>query len=178
MSTRSPACDVGFTAPADRMLPWAWTSITTPSGCAGPATEDREPAATRGYGRDHEVSTETAGTLLGSADPTFHGDADRWNPEQLLLSALAQCHLLSYLHVAVRNGIIVTTYRDDAVGTMRLNRDGSGEFVSVTLRPYVTITDRAQIALANRLHHDAGQVCFIARSVNFPVLHEPVAVAG
>jgi len=131
----------------------------------------------RDYGRDHEVIAAGLPTLLGSADPTFHGDRDRWNPEQLLLTALAQCHMLSYLHVAVLNGITVLSYRDTATGTMVLNRDGSGQFTGATLKPQLVITDPAQLELATKLHHDASQKCFIARSVNFPVLHEPTVTA-
>jgi organic hydroperoxide reductase OsmC/OhrA len=130
----------------------------------------------RGYSREHEVTAEGPPMLAGSADSTFHGDADRWNPEQLLLAALAQCHMLSYLHMAVKNGVTVTAYEDAAEGTMRLNPDGSGEFVSAILRPRVRITDATQKHLAQSIHADAAAACFIARSVNFPVDHEPVVV--
>ena len=82
--------------------------------------------------------------------------------------------MLSYLHVAVKNGVVVTGYRDDSEGSMRLNRDGSGEFTSVTLHPRVELADESQRALADLLHGDANAVCFIARSVNFPVHHAPV----
>lgn len=132
----------------------------------------------RGYSRDHNVLIPGLPVLKGSADATFHGDRERYNPEQLLLAALAQCHMLSYLHVAVRHGVVVTEYRDEASGLLRLNRDGSGQFERVTLRPRVTLADGGQAELAARLHHEANQVCFIARSVNFPVNHEPVTVAG
>lgn len=131
----------------------------------------------RGYSRDHDVLIPGLPILKGSADPTFHGDRERYNPEQLLLAALAQCHMLSYLHVAVKHGVVVTDYRDEATGLMRLNRDGSGQFESVTLHPVVTLADPDQADLAQRLHHDANQVCFIARSVNFPVQHQP-RIAG
>ncbi len=77
--------------------------------------------------------------LHGSADPTFHGDRQRYNPEQLLLAALSQCHMLSFLHVAVKHGVVVTAYEDRAEGLMRTNRDGSGQFESVTLKPRVTV---------------------------------------
>ncbi|CAM3214367.1 OsmC-like protein [Arthrobacter ulcerisalmonis] len=127
----------------------------------------------RGYSRDHDVLIPGLPILKGSADPTFHGDRERYNPEQLLLAALAQCHMLSYLHVAVKHGVVVTDYRDEATGLMQLNRDGSGQFESVTLHPVVTLADPDQADLAQRLHHDANQVCFIARSVNFPVQHQP-----
>src|ERR671921_109468 len=80
----------------------------------------------RGYSRDHDVVIPGLPVLKGSADPTFHGDRERYNPEQLLLAALAQCHLLSYLHVAVKQGVVVTGYVDRATGSMRTEPDGSG----------------------------------------------------
>ena len=129
----------------------------------------------RAYGRDHVVSAAGLPDLPGTADPTFHGDRDRWNPEQLLLAALSQCHMLSYLHVAVKHGVVVTGYSDAAEGTMRLNRDGSGEFTQAVLHPRVELADESQRALADSLHQQAHDVCFIARSVNFPVRHSPVA---
>ncbi|MGG5171461.1 OsmC family protein [Pseudarthrobacter sp. J1738] len=127
----------------------------------------------RDYGRDHDIEFAGLPTLKGSADPTFRGDPHRYNPEQLLLAALAQCHMLSYLHVAAQNGVVVTAYSDRAEGVMRLNRDGSGEFTSVTLHPQVSVADPAHAEIAQSLHTRANQLCFIARSVNFPVHHEP-----
>lgn len=127
----------------------------------------------RGYGRDHEVTSPGVPTLLGSAHRTFHGDADRWNPELFLVAALSECHMLSYLHVAVKHGVTVTGYEDAATGTMRLNPDGSGEFTEVVLRPRVSLADPRQADLARSLHDQAHAVCFIARSVAFPVRHLP-----
>ena len=139
-------------------------------------------ASYRGYGRDHVIRAAGLPDLPGTADPTFHGDRDRWNPEQLLLAALSQCHMLSYLHVAVRNGIRVLAYEDSPEGTLRLNRDGSGEFTGVVLRPRVTLDpataeDRKALA-GGPMHKDANRLCFIARSVNFPVEHQPQTVSG
>ena len=133
----------------------------------------------RGYSRDHDVEIPGLPVLRGSADPTFHGDRQRYNPEQLLLAALSQCHMLSFLHVAVKHGVVVTAYEDRAEGLMRTNRDGSGQFESVTLKPTVTVAAPAAPDLLEELHAEANKVCFIARSVNFPVLHEPrAAVEG
>lgn len=133
----------------------------------------------RSYTRDHDVEIPGLPVLKGSSDPTFHGDRSRYNPEQLLLTALSQCHMLSFLHVAVKHGVVVTDYVDHAEGMMRLNRDGSGQFENVTLKPQVTVADPEHVSLVDELHHEANQVCFIARSVNFPVLHEPsTAVAA
>jgi organic hydroperoxide reductase OsmC/OhrA len=132
----------------------------------------------RSYGREHLVSAVGKADIAGSADRTFHGDTDRWNPEEMLLAALSQCHLLSYLHVAASHGVIVTSYTDAATGVMEQTANGGGHFISATLRPVVTIdggaNPEAQRERAETLHAEAGEKCFIAASVNFPVLHEPV----
>ncbi|MEY9953548.1 OsmC family protein [Leifsonia sp. EB34] len=127
----------------------------------------------KAYGRDHTVSTEGKHPIEGSADRAFFGDTDRWNPEELLLAALSQCHMLSYLAEAARAGVVVVGYTDAATGVMEQTNDGGGHFTSATLRPKVTIADPAQAELAASLHAPASQKCFIAASVNFPVGHEP-----
>lgn len=132
----------------------------------------------REYGRDHTVNAVGVPTLLGSADRTFHGDRDRWNPELLLVTALSQCHMLAFLHVAVNHAVVVTSYQDSATGIMVLNPDGSGQFIEVTLNPHISVADPAMEQLALELHGEASQKCFIARSVNFPVHHQPKIITG
>lgn len=127
----------------------------------------------RDYDRDVLLRAAGKPDLLGSADPTFRGDATRWNPEELLLAALAQCHLLSYLHSAVTHGIVVVAYEDSPVGTMEQVGQG-GRFTSVTLRPRVTVAEASQVEAAQAIHAEAGANCFIAASVCFPVRHEAV----
>ncbi|WP_298228842.1 OsmC family protein [Gryllotalpicola sp.] len=134
-------------------------------------------SAYRAYGRDHTVRAVGKDDILGSADPAFFGAASRWNPEEMLLAALAQCHLLSYLHVAVLRGVRVVGYTDDALGTMALDENGGGRFTEAVLRPRVVVADAAMIETAIAIHHEAHEKCFIASSVNFPVRTEPVAVA-
>lgn len=127
----------------------------------------------RAYGREHTIRAEgKLHDVAGSSDRAFHGDRERWNPEELLLAALSQCHLLSYLHVASRRGIVVTEYTDDAVGEMRQTANGGGHFTEVTLRPVVTIA-AGTVDDALDAHREAAAKCFIAASVNFPVRHEP-----
>lgn len=135
---------------------------------------NRGPGTTgyREYGRELLIHAEHKPPLAGSADPTFRGDRDRWNPEELLVAALAQCHMLSYLHMAVRAGVVVTDYRDAAVGTMKQQGLG-GEFTEVILRPQVVVAEESMVEAARSAHADAFENCFIARSVNFPVRHEP-----
>ena len=124
------------------------------------------------FSRAVELRSEGKHAIQASAAKPFHGDADRWNPEEELLAALAQCHLLSYLHVATAAGVIVESYTDAATGTLQTNSDGSGAIVEVVLNPIVTIS-AGDPATALALHADANRLCFIANSVNFPVRHEP-----
>lgn len=132
----------------------------------------------KAYGREHLVRSGSKPPIEGSADRVFHGNAERWNPEELLVTALSQCHLLSYLHVAMSHGVIVTAYTDSATGIMEQSEDGGGRFRSVTLRPRVTIADPVLAELALRLHSEASSKCFIANSVNFPVEHHPQILTG
>lgn len=126
----------------------------------------------KSYGRELVLRAAGKHEIAGSADLPFRGDADRWNPEEMLLGALSQCHLLSYLYVAALNGIIVTAYTDAATGVLEQTNDGGGHFTSATLHPVVTIAG-GDAALALELHAEANRLCFIASSVNFPVHHEP-----
>ena len=127
----------------------------------------------KAYGREGLVTADGKPVLECSADRAFRGDADRWNPEDLLVAALSQCHMLSYLHAAVRHGVVITAYRDEAIGVMVQTPDGGGRFRSVTLHPVVEVADPASADLAQSLHAEASAQCFIAASVNFPVEHEP-----
>ncbi len=151
-----------------------YTTVVTWTGNRGTGT-----TGYRDYDRDHDVVADGRAVILGSSDPMFRGDPTRWNPELLLVASLSQCHMLWYLHVAASAGVVVTEYVDDAVGTMAQERGGQGQFTEVTLRPRVTVTSADAVELAQRLHERANELCFIARSVNFPVRHEPtVAVAA
>lgn len=125
------------------------------------------------YGRDHVVSAAGKPDLPGSSDAAFRGDPARWNPEELLVAALSQCHLLAYLHECVKAGVTVTAYTDAASGTMETDAEGGGHFTEVTLLPVVTVADERMVERAQALHDEAHHHCFIAASVNFPVTHRP-----
>jgi len=132
----------------------------------------------REFSRDHEVTGPGKPVLPGSSDPAFRGDPSRYNPEELLVAALSQCHMLWFLHLASANGVLVTGYTDHPEGTMAEGRGGGGEFTDVLLRPEVTVATPGMLAGAEGLHEQAHALCFIARSVNFPVHHEPSTAAA
>lgn len=130
----------------------------------------------RSYDRNYVISIDHKADLSGSSDSAFLGDKTQHNPEDLLVSSLSSCHMLWYLHLCSQNDIIVMDYKDNAVGTMIEEPNGSGRFTEVTLNPVVTITNKADIDKANALHEQANKMCFIANSCNFPVKHQPHCV--
>ncbi len=132
-------------------------------------------AGYRAYERRHEITAPELPkpAIPGSSDPAFRGDRARWNPEELLVAALSACHKLWYLHLCADAGIVVTRYVDRAEGVMAEEPDGGGQFRGVVLRPTVTVAAGSDVTRARALHARAHALCFIARSVNFPVAHEP-----
>jgi len=133
-------------------------------------------SAYSGYSRDHEIRLADKPAIEGSSDPAFRGDASRWNPEELLVASLAQCHMLTFLHLAADSGVCVTDYTDTPIGTMVEAPEGGGHFESVVLRPSVRIGPDSDERPVAELHERAHRLCFLASSVNFPVTHEAVTI--
>lgn len=146
-----------------------YTLTTQWTGNTGTGT-----SAYRAYERAHEIQKEGKPEIFLSSDPSFRGDATRYNPEELLLASLSSCHMLWYLHLCSEAGVVVVDYIDNASGIMKETEDGGGYFTEVTLYPEVTVSDISMIDMATALHQKAHSFCFIARSVNFPVRHQAV----
>ena len=127
----------------------------------------------KSYRRDHVYSAPGKPDLPGSSDPHFRGDTARYNPEELLVAALSSCHMLWYLHLCAVNSVNVVSYEDNATGVMQENPDGSGQFLGVDLYPKVTIARGSDAQKAADFHDQVHHLCFIARSVNFPIHAHP-----
>ncbi|HEY3694375.1 OsmC family protein [Phenylobacterium sp.] len=130
------------------------------------------------YSRAHTVAFDSGLSVPGSASP--HVVPGPWSveaavdPEEMLVAALAACHMLSFLHVAREAGFVVTAYRDEAEGAMEKTADGRWWVARVALRPAVDYAGPAPgAAAAAALHHAAHQTCFIANSVRTEVIVEP-----
>ena len=132
----------------------------------------------RDYDRSVTLSVHGKPALDASSDRPFRGDPSKWNPEDMLLAALSECHLLSYLHACVHAGVVVVSYTDDATGRMTEDGRGGGAFAEVVLRPRVEVAAAAMVAAAETAHAQAHEWCFIANSVNFPVRHDAVVTVA
>jgi organic hydroperoxide reductase OsmC/OhrA len=126
----------------------------------------------RGYDRTWDIATPGKPVVHCSNDPLLGGNPALANPEDLLLSSLAACHMLWYLHYASEAGISVLSYRDDPVGVGETSPGGAGRFLRATLKPHIMVEAGTDLALADAIHAKIHAVCFIARSVNFPVTYE------
>lgn len=127
-----------------------------------------------GYGRAFQARIDGKPVIEGSADAAFRGDPARHNPEDLLLVAVASCHMLSFLALCARRRVDVVAYADEAEGTMTTQADSAGRFTGVLLHPRVRLADATQEPLALELHEQAHRLCFIANSCNFPIELRPV----
>ncbi len=135
-------------------------------------------ASYTGYGRQYRVMVPGKPDLPGTADPAFRGEAGKHNPEDLFLASISACHMLFYLSLCARQGVRVLAYEDEVQGTMTINADGGGKFGEITLHPRVTIAGDEHVALAERLHHKAHDLCFIANSCSVPIRHVATVKAG
>ncbi|TCV19909.1 organic hydroperoxide reductase OsmC/OhrA [Sphingobacterium alimentarium] len=107
-----------------------------------------------------------------SAAKAFKGDPTLYNPEDLLLSSLASCHMMSYLYVCAQHQIELVSYTDQAKAILETYADGSGKIIEVILEPTVIVKDNSTIEKAIALHEKAHELCFIANSCNFPVRYD------
>ncbi len=123
------------------------------------------------YNRGHRVLIEGKPVLNATADAAFRGDASVHNPEDLFLTAISSCHMLSYLALCAKHRINVLSYEDRATGIMREDGKGGGRFEEVTLHPVVTIANAEQIERAEKLHERAHELCVIANSCSVPIHH-------
>ena len=128
----------------------------------------------RNYDRSHTVTVEGKPELFLTTDNPAVGDKSKLNPEDLLVSAISSCHMLSYLYVCALEGIVITAYTDNAMAIMIETTNGGGSFKEVTLNPIFYVADESMVEKAIALHHKAHEVCYIANSVNFEVKCNPI----
>lgn len=127
----------------------------------------------RAYDRAYQIEASGKPIIFGSSDPAFRGDKNKYNPEELLVAAISSCHLLWYLHLCADAGVVVIDYSDRPLGKMSETQNGGGKFTEVILKPQVTIATESSKDRATQLHHKAHEFCFIANSVNFPIICQP-----
>ena len=72
----------------------------------------------RTYDRSHTVSIQGKPELFVTTNNAVVGDKSKLNHEDLLVSAISSCNMLSYLYIFAMEGIVITSYTDQATGIM------------------------------------------------------------
>lgn len=127
------------------------------------------------YNTRHEWTFDGGVTVPASSAPALRGEPDCVDPEEAFVAALSSCHMLSFLYCASRAGVVVDSYEDVAEGILTKAEDRLPWMSKVTLRPRVRLADAAQADKLDKLHREAHEMCFIARSVKTDVVVEATA---
>ena len=131
------------------------------------------------YSRAHvwrfDGGAEVPGSPSPSVVPAPYSDPAGVDPEEAFVASLSSCHMLTYLWLAGKKGLVVDSYDDDAEGVMGKNAEGRIAVTKVTLRPRVTYAGQApDRATEEHLHHEAHEQCFVANSVRTEIVTELV----
>jgi organic hydroperoxide reductase OsmC/OhrA len=130
-----------------------------------------EPFTDLKFSRGHAWSFDGGVTVPASSSPLSvrlpFSRADAVDPEEALVAALSSCHMLTFLYFAAKQGFVVDSYDDAAVGVMTKNDRGKLFVSKCTLRPRIAFSGPKQPSAAElaQLHHHAHEECYIANSV-------------
>lgn len=127
------------------------------------------------YNRNGSVTNPGKHALAVSSAPEYAGDAARWNPEDLLGSALATCHMLTFLALCAKAKVEVVGYEDHAEALLD-TVDKVTRITRVHLRPTIRVTRGTGMAKVVELFEKAHKYCFVANSVTCEVVMEPRVV--
>lgn len=128
------------------------------------------------YSRAHDWTFDGGAVVRGSSAPPVPGsDPAAVDPEEAVVAATSSCHMLFFLAFAAKAGLVVDSYRDEAVAVMGRDDRGRTSLVAVTLRPHVAFSGASPDATTlHDLHHRAHEACYIANSLRAEVRVEPV----
>jgi organic hydroperoxide reductase OsmC/OhrA len=123
------------------------------------------------YSREHAWTFDGGAIVMASGSPSIipapWANPAHVDPEEAFVAALSSCHMLTFVHVAFKAGLVVEHYRDEAVGVMTKNAQGKPWISRVTLSPKIRWGEPRMPSAEelDRLHHEAHAGCFIANSV-------------
>ncbi|MES2973656.1 MAG: OsmC family protein [Pseudomonadota bacterium] len=129
-----------------------------------------------GYSRAHTLVFDGGAVVPGSSSPSVvrlpYSDPAGVDPEEMFVASLSSCHMLWFLDLAARDGLVVESYLDTAEGEMKTREDGRLWVARVTLQPEVVLAASTPAAAGQleRLHHRAHEECFLANSVKTEVV--------
>jgi organic hydroperoxide reductase OsmC/OhrA len=130
------------------------------------------------YSRRHEWSFDGGVTITASSSPSSvplpYSAAEAVDPEEALVASASSCHMLTFLYLAAKRGLVVESYVDEAFGLLEKNSQGQLAITRITLRPRIEFSAERSPSAEDleSLHHSAHEQCFIANSLKSEVVVE------
>ncbi len=128
------------------------------------------------YSREHTWAFDGGIVVKASSSPSVvavpYSNPNCVDPEEAFVASVSSCHMLTYLYLAFRDGFLVDTYVDEAVGIMTKNEKGVPWVSAITLKPKISYSGEKLPTPADedRLHHLSHEQCFIANSIKTNVV--------
>jgi len=124
-----------------------------------------------------EMSSGPRPVIPGGPPAQFDGtDETRWSPEHLILAALSQCLMLTWVSLNKRAQIPLKSWEGKGESVLEKTKEGlvfTSFKLSVTLK-----TDAARVDEARRLLDTAKKYCIVANSLKTPSTLEAVVEAA
>lgn len=133
------------------------------------------------YNREHKITFENGLAIDGSPSgrivPVPYSNPNFLDPEQTFVASLSTCHMLFFLDLCSRDGIIVDSYTDDAIGVLKRTGRNKMAMTKVTLRPKGAYSgdNIPTMEQLEDIHHRAHELCYIANSVSSEIIAEIIS---
>lgn len=122
-----------------------------------------------------EISAGARPKIGGGSPPEFDGaDLTRWSPEHLILAALSQCLLLTWIALNKRAAIELKGWQSTGSSTLDKTKEG---LVFTEFRLKVTLTvPAARAEEARKLVETSKKYCIVANSLKTPAVLDVTVV--
>lgn len=119
------------------------------------------------FDRIYTITFSGGNHIQASNPPEYFGNPQLPNPEELLISSLASCYMLTFLAVACKQGFIVDSYQESATGNTGKSEQGKNCVTEINLNPQITFGGNKQPdnETLNKMRDKAHANCFISNSV-------------
>ncbi len=122
---------------------------------------------TKSYPRNHYIYFGGGVAIEASSAPEFLGHAELPNPEELFVSSISSCFMLTFLYWAATRNLVIDEYTAEAIGKLTKNNEGKMAITEVIIKPSITFHENSQPepTVLNELFQKAHDNCFISNSV-------------
>jgi organic hydroperoxide reductase OsmC/OhrA len=108
-------------------------------------------------------------TLPTASPPVFGGEADRYSPQELFVSAVTACFLTTFTIYAKRMKVTVKSLSIEGRGVVQRDAVSGWRFTEVFVTMQIGVPDAASKSTAQRAAELTEKFCMVSRSVKCPV---------